>query len=157
MSPSMKLWKMAVHEAAHLVVYIKVGGKPTKIDQVFITEDYGYVRSDAVYNRTYGGLPEAAITAAGIACDQIRSIQPYVGPRSDTKRLSDILMTNEAEEKLVIDKAQDWLLTNWDLVLRTGDKLAAGVNRRGIVPRRVVKEIAVELMAQLPRPKRQRR
>ena len=153
MSQSMKLWEMAVHEAAHLVVYIKMGGKPSKIDQVFVTEDYGYVRSDAVYSRTYGGLPEAAITAAGIACDRIRSVQPYVGPRSDTMRLSDILMTNEAEEELVIDKTQGWLLTNWDIVLRTGDKLVAGVNKRGIVPRRVVKEIAVELKLQLTKAK----
>jgi hypothetical protein len=157
MTSSGNLASVAIHEASHLVVYVKVGGKPSKIGQVLITENGGYVRSDPVYNRTYGALPEAAITAAGIACDQIRGITPYLGPRSDTRRLSDILMTNEVEEKLVVDKTQVWLQKNWHLVQRTADQFVGSTNKRGIVPRRVVKEIVNELMLQLPKPKRHRR
>ena len=144
-----KLWDAAIHEAAHLVVYVKAGGRGTGVFKVRIYDNGdGAIFTPYIYQLQNAIVADAAITAAGIACEQIRGLEPCTRRGSDTHTLHDILW-NDAQEQLTITLTRHWLETNWHHVERTAQRLVDARKRKGSVPHRAVREIVKELASHL--------
>jgi hypothetical protein len=144
-----KLWDAAIHEAAHLVVYVKAGGTASGVVKVRISDNgTGAIFTPYIIQLREPTVADAAITAAGIACEQIRGLETYEGRGGDTDNLHDILW-NDAEELLVIAKTRHWLETKWHHVEWTAERLVAAVKRKEVVPHRAVREIVNELTSRL--------
>ncbi len=134
----MGLQTTAWHEAAHLVVFIKLGGRYKPGDYAKINPDHGGVRLSLLIDREYGFLLEACTLAAGIACDEIVGHQSFNGNGSDAHTLQE-LYPNSADQKLIVRKVRQWMEVHWAVVHAVSRILIANrVSTTGLVPRRAV-------------------
>lgn len=136
----MTSYEIALHEAAHLVIFTKLGGKYKAGDSTRVSSDYGYINVSVLWDRQYGLLPESCVLAAGIASNQIMNISSYSGHGSDEEKLDNIYF-KISEKNLIVAKVREWLEKNWQLVHDVARHLIKGSNKKtGTVSRRVVLE-----------------
>jgi hypothetical protein len=136
----MTSYEIALHEAAHLVIFTKLGGQYKPGDSTKISSDYGYLSVSALRDRRYGYLLEACVLAAGIASDEIMGVSSYSGRGSDTEKLDNIYF-EISDQNIIVAKVRGWLRNNWLLVQDVAvDLLKNSHKKTGFVPRRVILE-----------------
>ncbi len=151
--PNHPCWSTAMHEASHIAVFLKLGGKWGAGKDIYINPGCGRVTLGGLWDQEYGFLLDYCVFAAGVAADRIQGVSSYIAPGSDMYALMDLAIDYRYSAKdieIVITKVETWLKKhNW-AIETTATELIASRLQDGKIPLTKSKKIVEQLMNLLP-------
>jgi hypothetical protein len=146
-------WTTAVHEASHIAVYLKLGGKWGTGKHMRINQECGGVELGVLWDYKYGNFLDYCVYAAGVAADRIEGVYLYDARGSDMYEIKNLAIDHrlsEADIELVISRVETWLRKHSRAVERAAKQLITARGAHGQIPMSKSKKIVEEMREMLP-------
>jgi hypothetical protein len=141
-------WVTAMHEASHIAVYLKLGGKWGADKRICINQNFGGVALGGLWDFENGHFLDCCVYAAGLAADRIQGLPSLESPRSDLYELKSYAIDyqmSEIDEELVVSRVEKWLRKHHRAIEYAAEELIKATDKKGNVPATKAKKIVEQM------------